>query len=335
MDITLCIPTRNRPEFILRVLLYYQSMNFHGKISIGDSSDVAVAKRIKDSLSQFANSLEISYRYLPGYNVGQALLYLAEEINTAYVTSIPDDDFLIPSGISKCMDFLNVYPDYVAAHGVGVILSSFLRSPQSVEYVSYYPQPVVSEATAVKRLNAYLANYTVSMFSVHRTKVWQAMFKNGEDIVDRAFGHELLQCCLSVILGKIKQLDGLYLIRQDHENRHLLPNWFEWITNEAWYPSYSTFRDCLVEAIVRQDEITLEEAKLVVEKAFAVYLAQCISGNTSSHQWRSIAKQIPGARTIWNALEPLRNKYCLSNILRLSSPYYKDFMPIYKIVTQR
>lgn len=147
---------------------------------------------------------------------------------------------------------------------------------------------------------------------------------------------ELLPCCLSVILGKIKQLDGLYLIRQDHGKRIVLPNWFEWITNEAWYPSYCTFRDCLAEAIACKDGITLEEAKLVVEKAFAGYLAHFIlKYNPTNSQWRSIAKQIPGARTIWDTLKPLRNKYCLSNLLKPGSPYYKDFMPIYNIVTQR
>jgi hypothetical protein len=149
---------------------------------------------------------------------------------------------------------------------------------------------------------------------------------------------ELLPCCLSVILGKIKQLDGLYLIRQDHGKRIVLPTWFEWITNEAWYPSYSTFRDCLAEAIVLQDKINLEAARNIVSQAFKVYLAQCIPRNPP--KWRSIAKQIPGARTIWHVFQLLRNKffndqkYCLDSILKPDSPYYKDFMPIYEIVTQ-
>lgn len=333
MDITLFIPTYNRPEFLLRALRYYYSMNFHGKISIGDSSDEAIAKQIREAISQFANSLDINYRHLPGCNSAMVVHILAEEADTAYATIIGDDDFLIPSGIAKCVNFLNVHPDYVAAHGVGVIISSCSIDAKSIS-TGYYPQSIISETTAVQRLVTHMTNYTVGLFSVHRIEVWRTMYKNTGDIADTRFGVELLQCCLSVILGKIKQLDGLYLIRQVHEMRYLLPTWFKWITNESWYPSYTTFRDCLAKAIAGQDGITLEEAKHVVENVFAVYLAQqCIPIN--SPKWRSIAKKIPGARTIWHVLQPLFNKYCLSSMLKRKSPYYKDFMPIYRIVTNR
>lgn len=336
MDITLFIPTYNRPDFLLRALRYYQSVNFRGKISIGDSSDAFSAKQIKNSLSQFSDSLEINYRYLPGCNAAMAVKILTEEANTAYAACIGDDDFLVPSGIAKCVDFLNVHPEYVAAHGVGVTMSLHSIDAQSIQCTGYYAQPIISETTAVQRLVAHLTNYMVSLFSVHRIEVWRTLFRNTGDIKDKSFGSELLQCCLSVISGKIMQLDGLYLIRQDHGTRYILPNWFEWITSEAWYPSYCTFRDCLSEAIAYQDGITLEEAKLVVEKAFAVYLAQCIPRNTPNpHQWRSVAKQIPGARTIWHILQPFRNKYSLGSMLKPGSPYHKDFMPIYNILTQR
>lgn len=336
MDITLFIPTYNRPEFLLRALRYYHSVNFRGKISIGDSSDEAIAKRIRDSLSQFANSLDINYRHLPGCNSAMVVHILAEEANTAYATIIGDDDFLIPSGIAKCVDFLNMHPDYVAAHGVGVTMSLHSIDAQSIQCTGYYAQPIISETTAVQRLVAHLTNYRVSLFSVHRIEAWRTMYKNTGDIEDTSFGVELLQCCLSVILGKIKQLDGLYLIRQVHENRYLLPTWFKWIASEAWYPSYSTFRNCLAEAIACQDGITPEEAKLVVEKAFAVYLAQrCIPINAP--KWRSIAKQIPGTRLIWHVLKSAfnDNKYDLSNMLKRKSTYYDDFMPIYKMFRQR
>ncbi len=335
MDITLLIPTLNRPDFLLKELHYYQSVNFRGKIFIGDSSEATVAKKIKKYLQQFDNLLEVYYYYLPGYNDVQVQKVIADKVTTKYVAYIADDDFLVPSGIEQCIEFLDTHPDYVAAHGVGIIAGLPYNDEKTVEATSYYPQPRIEEITVAQRLIAHLTNYSVSLFSVHRIDAWRTMFKNAGDIADRSFVGELLPCCLSVILGKIKQLDGLYLIRQDHGNRYLFPTWFKWLTSEDWYPSYANFRDCLAEGIMCQDGITLEEAKLVVEKAFAVYLAKRISKNTPKCKWRSIAKQIPGARIIWNVLEPLRNKYCLSNMLKPGSPYYKDFMPIYKIVTQR
>jgi len=346
MDITLFIPTRNRPEFIIRMLSYYQCTNFHGKIAIGDGSEAAIAKQIKDSLSRFDRSLEINYRYLPGCNPAATVQILAEEAKTAYGVAMGDDDFLVPSGMGRCIEFLGTNPDYVAAQGVIIAMGLHSINSQSIQYTSHCPQPIISGATAARRLIDHLTNYATTLFAVHRIEAWRTMFKNTGDITDTSFGSESLQSGLSVILGKTKQLDGLYLIRQDHEKRHPTTTWFEWITSEAWYPSYTAFRHYLAEAIVRQDGITLEEAKDIVSQAFSVYLTQWISRSINNptipnSRWRSIAKQIPGARKIWNVLQSVLNrgfndnKYYFDNMIKPESPYYEDFVPIYKIVTQR
>ena len=38
MDLTIIIPTKNRPEFIKKQLIYYRNQNFKGKILFLDSS---------------------------------------------------------------------------------------------------------------------------------------------------------------------------------------------------------------------------------------------------------------------------------------------------------
>lgn len=345
MDITITIPTLNRPEFLLRELEYYQSVNFRGKIFIGDSSETTVAKKIQNYLQQFDNRLKIYYYPLPGYSAAQALTFMADKVTTKYAVFIADDDFLVPSGIGRCIEFLDTNPDYIAAHGECIVMGLHSINSQSIQYSTHCPQPTISELTAVRRLVAHMTNYSVNLFWVHRSEVWRTMFKNAGDITDTAFGAELLPCCLSAILGNTKQLDGLYLIRQDHENRYALPTWFKWITNESWYPNYMAYCDYLTEAIARQDGITLEEAKNIASQTVSVHLAQWVSGSSPNpnlnSQWRSIVKQIPGARKIWHALQLVlnrffnNNKYYFGNMIRPESPYYSDFIPIYRIVTQR
>lgn len=346
MDITLLIPTLNRPDFLLRELHYYQSVNFRGNIFIGDSSEATVTKKIKNYLQQFDNLLKIYYYPLPGYDGAQALKIITDKVTSKYAVFIADDDFLVPSGIGRCIEFLDTNPDYVAAHGVCIAMGLHSINSQSIQYTNHSPQPIISGGTAAQRLVAHLTNYSpILFFSVHRIEAWRTMFKNLGDIADRSFGSELLSSCLSVILGKTKQLDGLYLIRQDHENRYVLPTWFKWITNEAWYSSYIAFCNYLAEAIARQDGITQKEAKDIVSQAFSVYLAQWISKSihnpNPNPQWRSIARQIPGARKIWHVLQSVLNgifndnKYYFGNMIKPESSYYNDFMPIYRILTQR
>ena len=49
MDLTIIIPTKNRPEFIKKQLIYYRNQNFKGKILFLDSSP----KKIFNNLKKF------------------------------------------------------------------------------------------------------------------------------------------------------------------------------------------------------------------------------------------------------------------------------------------
>ena len=43
LDMTIVIPTKNRPQYVERILTYYLSLNFIGNIVIIDSSDEELA----------------------------------------------------------------------------------------------------------------------------------------------------------------------------------------------------------------------------------------------------------------------------------------------------
>jgi hypothetical protein len=89
---------------------------------------------------------------------------------------------------------------------------------------------------------------------------------------------ELLSCCLSIIRGKAKELDCLYLIRQAHDERLFVPDAYDWITSPDWLPSYQIFCDCLMEELAQQDGISVDEAPGEVKGAFWSYLARALTG---------------------------------------------------------
>lgn len=349
MDITLLIPTMNRPELLQIELRYYQSLNFSGKILIGDSSDPSISKQIKVSLRQYANSLDVQYRYLPGCEPGEVLRVLGDEVKTSYVAFTADDDFLVPAGMARCVEFLEEHADFVAAHGMGVIVST---NEGRIDYAGYYAQPVIEGLNASQRLTDHLTDYTVSLFSVHRAETWRAMFNDIPKIKDKAFGSELLPCCMTSVLGKIRQLDGLYLIRQFHPKRYLLPGWFEWITSPDWQPDYQQFNHLIAKGISQQDGIPQKEAQQIVGRAFSTYLASSISTSQpkfvdeSAPAWKQSLGRIPGSRQAWHAIrklakpdssrkgEGLADEITLAGLLDPSSPYHHDFIPVYNSITQ-
>ena len=88
---------------------------------------------------------------------------------------------------------------------------------------------------------------------------------------DKSFT-ELLPSCMASIQGKVKQLDSLYLIRQAHDARYVLPGFMDWIANVDWPDSYEMFRQRLAMELVDQDGISMEKAERVVCDAFQSYI---------------------------------------------------------------
>ena len=179
------------------------------------------------------------------------------------------------------------------------------------------------------------------VFSLHRVESWRAMYKDISLLEDKkSFAGELLPSCLSVVQGKVKELDCFYLARQVHNERYLLPHAFDWITNPTWLPSYQAFHDCLSTELAREDKISMEEAKEVVTQAFWSYLAQSIimqwqalHGKAGHSRLRRVIRAIPSVRRGWRIVRSLNpngsGRLLLPGLLRPSSPYHADFMPIY------
>lgn len=341
--ITLLVPTMNRSDFLIRMLRYYEKVGFEGCICIGDSSNSEHVERTKRIIETLRGKLNIIYREYPDLNDAVCLKRLLDLVSTPYAAFVADDDFLVPSALNQCAKFLGEHLDYTAAHGTGIAIT--LDSGGLYGQIircGHYRQPAIEAKSASQRLDDHLSNYSVALFSVHRIESWRAMYRDVHLLKDKSFGSELLPCCKSVILGKSKELDCLYVVRQSHVQRYLLPSMYNWIISPEWYSSYLVFRDSLTEALTLQDNISIEKAQKVVKHAFWSYLAMYLSQQSGSwrssrSRWRQVAGTIPGVRRIWQLLHSLRPKQhsdlSLSALLRQSSPYHADFMPVYKALT--
>ena len=361
----------NRPDFLLRQLRYYRDLRFQGTICIGDSSNPFHVERTKKSIEGFQGDIDIVYREFLHHNVVECVQQLLDLITTPYAIWISDDDFLVPSSLDQCVRFLNSHPDYSAAHGAAMLINAKSNAAHGrVKSAGHFRQPEIEGDSASQRLTSLLRNYAVTHYSVHRTETWRSMYKNASLMADwKAFGGELLQCCISAIEGRIKELDCLTLVRQVYDARDaspetnddlageaqapvnmsasVTPDSFDWVTGEDWLPSYEIFRDCLSEELARQDRISLGKAREVVKQAFWPYLGQSLSLNWTAHHGqatsgsrrhlRSAVRAVPGTRLAWRTLRSFlpgaNNEWSLQALLRPSSPYHADFMPIYRAVT--
>jgi glycosyltransferase domain-containing protein len=333
----------NRSNFLIRLLRYYKEIGFEGCICIGDSSSAEHVERTKKVIETLRGKLNIIYQEYPDLNDAICLKRLLDFVSTPYAAFVADDDFLVPDALNQCVKFLGEHPDYAAAHGMGITITLNSKGLYGqIIQCGHYRQPVIEAKSASQRLDDHLGHYSVTLFSVHRIESWRAMYRDVHLLRDRGFGGELFPCCKSVILGKSKELDCLYLVRQMHTQRNLLPDTYDWITSSEWYSSYLVFRDSLAETLALQDNISLEKAEKAVKQAFWSYLAMGVSYQPDFrrdfyNRYRQVAGIIPGARRIWQLLRSLRSKQhfklSLRELLKSSSPYHADFMPVYKALT--
>src|SRR5215475_14174464 len=95
--VTLLIPTMNRPEFVARLLRYYASVGFTGRISIGDSSGPEGVKAARDAVAMFGGTLNVEYAEYPGLGLGDCWKQMIDRLVTPYAAYLADDDFLVPA----------------------------------------------------------------------------------------------------------------------------------------------------------------------------------------------------------------------------------------------
>lgn len=347
--LTLLIPTLNRSEFLIRLLHYYRDLKFRGTICIGDASDACHAERNKAIVNSMDGILNIRYLEQSDPKYSLCFQQLSEAVLTPYTAYVSDDNFLVPGSVEQCVEFLENHEDYSAAHGLAVMFSLESSGPYgNVRWIGPYPHRPVEAETASQRLMDYVSAPFMPLFSVHRTEVWQRICRDVTLPMEWFFADEGLPSWLSVIEGKIKKLDCLYLAFQHHEQRTRHPDLFDCITNPAWASSYHIFRDCVAEELVRQDGISMEEAQELVKRGCWLVLGHALTkkwegrygqknAENGSSPLREAARRVPGLKRAWRTVRSVisdnKAEISLEALLSPSSPYHADFMQIYRAVS--
>ncbi|MDD3296571.1 MAG: TIGR00180 family glycosyltransferase [Candidatus Omnitrophica bacterium] len=345
--ISIVIPTKNRSDFLIRLLNYYYDLDYKHWICIGDSSDSSHAERIKKEIDRLKHKLKITYRQYPGLNDLACYRELIDSVKTPYIVYIADDDFLIPRGLEACIEFLESNKDYTAANGEAFVFSLKDSGPKGeISSLSRYKQKCLEADKAGQRLIAYLEDYFVTLFSVQKTGVWKTMYKDVLSISNRQFAGELLPACLSAVEGKIKHLGCLYLARQVHDLRYCVSDVYDWLVAPDFGSSYETFSGILIKAIMEKDNLRQEKASQMVKQAFWRHLSIVIPGKykycygrNSTNVFTKLKDNLKSVSFMPKAINNIKSilypsgNLSLLRLLSKQSRYHNDFMPIHKAIT--
>lgn len=342
MDITIFIPTKNREYYIKRTLKYYSKLNFKGQLIVLDSSD----KDVFISISNFIKSItnikidHVKTKQLP-------LLAIKENINLVvnnFCSFMGDDDYLIPSGIVKSINFLKNNHNFHSAHGQGIIISKPLKS------TGKYPGPELLSNNSYKRFKSHFTKYATPFFSVTRFKIFKYIFsvtKLEDDLnscKDRLILDEYLYSGLYALTGRIKRLNFLHIVREHHSKRYdEKKNWENQITPSHTISSIEYFSKTInneLNKIEGNNFSNYQELQNLIKISVSNYYKSTYKRyNRKNDQKRNISikaflifilkkiylyKFIKYVKSI-----AITNEYSLENLLDKKNKNFNDFIIVY------
>ena len=344
VNISIFIPTKNRPSFVKRLLDYYQAKRFLGELIVCDASDdsrtgdlVTIANKVALRRIQYRHS-----QSRPWESVGECL----SSSSAGYAALICDDDYLIPDGIEKCISCLALNPTYGSVHGKAVIAYS-ASSVFKVDAVGNYRMPVRMEETGAQRALNHGLNYGVSLFSVHPIAIFERMccarfIASVADVCpDWEIYNELLPCFLSVVYGKSIELPDFYLVRQVHNDRYISKGVRDWTATAEFHVSYKYLLTQLTAAIAEVDCCTVFAAAEAARRSFGSYLSRAKRKgsivNTARLKLRRAIKVQLQANNLLSTVraarkivfpKPIDEQVNLSAVLGSDHPYHQDLLSV-------
>lgn len=339
-------PTRNRSDFVIRLLDYYAHLNSPHPIYIGDSSDLPESEKIKNKISELDGKLNIVYHYSPPGDVARCEFELLTLVKEKYTCLLCDDDYHVPDALTECTEFLEKNPTYASAIGLSVTFKTKGGGVYGkLLEIHDYPRKSIENETASDRLSEFFGPRLVPLVNcVCRTSQLLHFYEETYPMKDMIFGHDVLPSALLAVAGKYKVVDKLAFIRQLHGGNNPLPDMFDWVTGEKWNHDYSYSREKLIQALIDTDRLTRKEAELSFKKAFwnhftvfmPRYYKEFMLGLEIPRPKKftlrnKIAAKFPLLKHLYRqTIRPLINKKIQLHyeVTQPNSKYYQDFKPI-------
>ncbi len=130
-NLTILLPLKGRPLHTLRFLWDANRRKLPYRFLIADGEVHPTIAELLESPSKAFPDLDIEYvRYPDDISFSHFYRKMADasaRVGTKYVMQADNDDFLIPSGIDRCLEFLDANPDY-ASYGAGI--GAFALTPR-------------------------------------------------------------------------------------------------------------------------------------------------------------------------------------------------------------
>ncbi len=304
--LTILLALKDRVPFTHRWLSYAAVANLPCRILVADGgAEDGVAQAVA---ARRAAGLDIEYvRYPFDETYAHYYAKLADalsRVTTPFVVFADNDDFFIKDGLTQSVEFLQQHPEHVACGGrcamfwvtdAGATAGGDALYGRSVEwkYSSLLFSDVADSATGRLRDRSRDDVF----YSVHRTHLLRRHFDVIRDFSPRdLFLMDETVMFLTAIAGKTRQLDRLYIARQQdspgstggaHEAR--FGDWFDRMLVPTWSEDFARFADVTSAALAQADGLSLEDARREVTACYRASVAPVLLSDLVSEPTVTLA----------------------------------------------
>lgn len=290
--LTILLALKDRVPFTQRWLAFSTSARLPFRILIADGgSDDTVAQTVAERKAQGLDVEYVRYPFDRTYaDYYGKLANALSRVTTPLVVMADNDDLFIPQGLTRAVEFLLAHPDHVACGGQ-CALFWVAGAGTPVQSDTSYGDRVVWKCSsqfssdvadsAEQRLRERCLGANDVFYAVHRTDLLRRHFEAVRDCNPHdLFLMEELVMFLTAIAGKTRQLDTLYIARQQDSpgstagaHQAQFGDWYDRMLLPTWSEDFTRFVDCASAALSTADGISADEARRAVVESYKMSVA--------------------------------------------------------------
>lgn len=253
MNLSLIVPTFDRPEWISRLLRFLAPSKKQFKLVLLDSSTSDIVEQNRACAQSLG--IDLTHRVYPREKpFKEKLLDGLRLIDTEYCVFCADDDLIIPEALRKSVQFLEQNSDYSGAHGL-----YFAYSGENGQYFVddiLYSQRGLDQDGSLARLACLFEDYQSNFYGVFRTGAQRHAFEAAVSQTSSLY-FELMQSAHTAIQGKVARLPIIYAGRSRSESAGTREHWHpvDWIALDAqsYLNGYRDYLEALLGALFPGD----------------------------------------------------------------------------------
>jgi glycosyltransferase domain-containing protein len=275
-DLTLIVPTYNRPQLLAALLEYLETEKLDCRVLVLDSSspDVQAANRNR---MLTGCGLDAEFLEFPDLDPTEKWRQGLQRVSTPFCAFCADDDLVIVEGVRQCLDVLRTSPTTSVVQGHSF---TFLPRPEGdieLNNIVYF-RPTIDDRTPLRRLCKLFEQYQAPSYGLFRTPALRRIFDALSPAM-KVLTRELLWSALAAIDGHLVRLPDFSYGRcmgpsADYDCWHPL----EWFCKnpEGLLAEYLRYRDVLTAAMMRRvdNDQQPEEIPKMLDLLHLRYLAR-------------------------------------------------------------